>query len=103
MMGIVVSLQTENGNDIASVSDPTNLLHKVLPELDDPRFRFANTIDWYGDTVFNRLQTELLRKEWALLIQHSTDDETRTLLKQIDELLLRCISDVHLYVKFTGD
>jgi len=102
-MGIDVRLETENGEEIASVADAKDLLQRALPELDGPRFRFANTIDWYGDTVFNRLQVELLREEWALLIHDSTDEETKTLLRQIDELLLRCTSHVHLYVKFYGD
>ena len=102
-MGLRVTLQDENGEEMAAIDDPTNLLHDALPHRDDPRFRFANTIDWYGDTVFNRLQVELLRKEWALLIKESADEETETLLKQIDELLCRCASEVHTYVKFWGD
>lgn len=102
-MGITIKLEGENGNEIVSVGDPTNILHRVLPGPEDSRFYFANMIDWYGDTTFNRYQAVRLRKEWALLIQNSVDKETETFLKRIDELLLRCASEVHLYVKFYGD
>jgi len=102
-MGINVSLETERGEKLASVGDPTNLLHRALPDPDDPQFTWAGTIDWYGDTVFNRLQAPLLRREWALLIQNAADEKTRKLLKRIDKLLQRCASEVHHYVKFYGD
>lgn len=102
-MGINVTLESEFGKEIASVLDPRNLLSRVVPAEDDPQFRWASTIDMYGNTVFNRRQSELLRKEWALLTENSADEETKALLRRIDELLCRCALGVHLYVKFYGD
>jgi len=102
-MGITVTLETEDGHRIASVEDPTNVLHRVLPEPEDARFHLANTIDWYGDTVFNPLQAGLLRKELAILIENAVDENAAMLLKRIDEILFKCNSEVHLYVRFCGD
>jgi hypothetical protein len=79
------------------------MIVRALPDPDEARFPWASTIDWYGDTTFNRRQAELLRKEWAILIQNAVNEETRTLLQQVDELLQHCVSGVHLYVKFYGD
>ncbi len=102
-MGITTALEDETGDKIDSVEDPTDMLHHALPHLDDPQFQWANTIDWYGDTVFNPVQAGLLRKEWALLIDNAEDEEAAMLLKRIDALLLKCAAGVHLYVKFWGD
>ena len=102
-MGITVKLETENGNEIQCVEDPTNVLHRVLPEPGSPQFQWAGTIDWYGDTVFNRMQATLLRDEWAILIQNAADEKTKELLEQIDVILSRCASEGHLYAKFHGD
>jgi len=102
-MGITITLEGEDGDRIDSVEDPTNVLHHALPNLKDAQFHLANTIDWYGDTVFNRLQAGLLRKEWALLIDNAVDEKTTMLLKRIDAILLKCTAEVHLYVKFWGD
>lgn len=102
-MGIDVYLQDENGEIISSVDDTKNLLSKVLPNYNDSRFRLANTIDPWGDTVFNRFQARILQEEWTNIIQNSQSKETIIFLKQVDDLILKCISGVHLYVKFQGD
>ena len=102
-MGINVELQTEDGRAIDGVLDPQSLLPRALPEVNDPEFHYANTIDWYGDTVFNRFQSELLRKEWAILIEKAGDEGTAKLLRRIDGMLLDCASGIHMYVKFIGD
>ena len=102
-MGVDVRLEDEAGKEIAFIGDPKGLIVSALPDPDDKRFPWASTIDHYGDTTFNRRQAELLRNEWAVLIRNAADDETRTLLRQVDELLQRCVSGVHLYVKFYGD
>ena len=102
-MGITIKLESESGSEIQCVEDPGNVLHRALPEPGDTQFQWANTIDWYGDTMFNRLQATLLRKEWAILIENAADENTKELLEQIDGILLRCASEEHLYVKFYGD
>jgi len=37
------------------------------------------------------------------LVRSSGDPETTALLKRIDDLIGRCSSELHLYVKFYGD
>ena len=102
-MGITVKLESEDGSEIECVEDPTNVLHRVLPESGSIDFQWANTIDWYGDTVFNHLQAASLRREWAVLIRNAADKITKEVLEQIDGLLQKCAAGDHLYVKFYGD
>ena len=101
-MGITARLESESGEEIQRVEDPANVLHRALPEPGCSEFQWANTIDWYGDTVFNHLQAALLRKEWAILIENATDKVTKEVLKRIDGLFQKCASGDHLYVKFYG-
>lgn len=102
-MGITIKLEDEFGREIQSVGDLANELHRALPQPGATGFQWATTIDWYGDTVFNRMQAKLLRKEWAILIQNAANEKAKELLEQIDELLRRCSSEDLLYVKFYGD
>jgi len=102
-MGITVALQTEDGSRLAVVEDPANVLHRVLPDVEDSAFQWAGTIDWYGDTTFNSLQAQALRKEWDRLIRSAEGGTDAPFLRQVDELLRRAAEEVHLYVKFYGD
>jgi hypothetical protein len=49
-------LEDEAGEPLERVEDATNILHRLLPGPDDQRYVYLGTIDWYGDTVFDRLQ-----------------------------------------------
>jgi hypothetical protein len=102
-VGFAVKLEDENGRAIETVVDPRNLLHQVLEKVDESSFPWAATVDWYDDTTFNHLQAERLQGELARLLDSIEDPETRSLLQQIDGLLTRCISGIHMYVKFWGD
>jgi hypothetical protein len=102
-MGMTVTLESEDGTPEASIEDPTNILHRVLPSPGDAAFQWANTIDWYGDTTFNRLQAPLLREEWKILVARANDAAAAALLREVDQLLDRCANGTHLYVKFYGD
>jgi hypothetical protein len=98
-----VVLEGETGTALQTVDDPRNLLHRVLPPPEDASYQWISTIDWYGDTTFNRLQAPLVRAEWQRLIGVAREPEAKALLQRIDELLERCSSEVHLYVTFSGD
>ncbi len=102
-MGISVVLEREDGTALDTVHDARNLLHQVLPPPEDSSFQWISTIDWYGDTTFNHLQASRVRAEWQQLIRSCRDPETTALLQRIDNLVGRCSSEVHLYVKFYGD
>jgi hypothetical protein len=102
-VGLTVALQDEHGRTVESVGDSRNLLHSVLPGPDDSRYPWAGTIDWYGDTTFNRTQAERLRTEWFQLRAAVPDPDTQALLLEIQKLIDRCAAGTHLYVKFWGD
>jgi hypothetical protein len=102
-MGLTVTLETAEGTRLAVVEDPTNVLHRALPPSDDASFKWARTIEWYGDTTFNYLQAEALRQEWGRIIRAAADTASGSLLREVDELLRRCTEGRHLYVKCHGD
>lgn len=102
-MGITVALQAEDGTQLTVVEDPTNVLHKVLPDPEDSSFRWAGSIDWYADTTFNALQAATLRQEWKRLIDAAEEAADRAVLERIDDLIRQAAEGVHLYVKFYGD
>jgi len=102
-VGLSVSLEQEDGTPVDTVHDPSNLLHRVLPSPEDTSFQWVTTIDWYGDTVFNRVQAAKARCEWQRLVGSCREPEALALLQRIDGLFERCASEVHLYVKFCGD
>lgn len=102
-MGLHIALETERGQTIEAISDPTNLLHRLLPSLDDSSYQCLRLIDWYGDTVFNRLQMETFLAEWERLSRTARTIEEKELAVHIANLARRCLNEPHLYLKFYGD
>ena len=62
-MGLTMTLQGETGKVIDTVEDHRNLLHAVLPRGPGSGLPWAETIDLFGDTTFNRTQATRLREE----------------------------------------
>jgi hypothetical protein len=102
-MGITVVRETEDGNSLGSVEDPSNLLHRLLPTLKDTSFQVLRFIDWYGDTVINRPQLELFLEEWDRITQGAKTEEERMLLSRIGDLAAQAQRELHTYLKFYGD
>lgn len=102
-MGLTIVLETENGEALVTVLDPKNLLHQLLPSHDDHTFFALRNIDWYGDTVFNRLQMEEFLSEWNRLRTATLSQEETEILDEIGCLGLKCQKETHLYLKFYGD
>lgn len=102
-MGIKVVLESEDGKPVEDVGDPTNILHRLLPSPEDKSFQYLRFIDWYGDTVFNRLQMESFLAEWKRLATAATTVEDKNLITHIENLAIRCQKEPHLYLKFYGD
>ncbi len=102
-MGLDVILEWEDGERIEDVGDPHNLLHRLLPPHDDDSYQCLRFIDWYGDTVFNRLQMTPFLAEWERLYSAAQSEEEKELLRSIETLARRCQSEPHLYLKFYGD
>lgn len=102
-MGITAVLETEDGKPLESVEDPTNVLHRVLPEVGDVKYQCLSHIDWYGDTTFNYLQAPQLLAEWQTLKNEKGDSETQRVIDSIRSLAERLREERHVYLKFYGD
>src|SRR5882762_3840829 len=66
-MGLDIELQDERGGPLESISDPQNLLGRLLPPNSDESCLLVASIDPYGDTVFNRIQMERFLREWRVV------------------------------------
>jgi hypothetical protein len=101
-MGLDIILQDERGEVLAILSDPKNLLHRLLERAmeDEPRLE---EIDWYGDTIFNRLQIPRFLSEWKAVARQAKTPEDQDLVNGVMDLADRCQREVHLYLKFIGD
>ncbi len=103
-MGLSVRLEDENGAPVAEeVYDPRNLLHRLLPSHDDASYQCLRFVDWYGDTVFNRLQMPVFLADLSTIRRFARGIEERELLARIGDLAEQCQRGVHLYLKFYGD
>ncbi len=102
-MGLNIVLEDEKGTQIGGVGDPTNILHRILPSSDDVSSRTLRYVDWYGDTVFNRVQMDDVIEELQVLLSKAQSHDERELLGQILELARKCKNEPHLYLKFYGD
>jgi hypothetical protein len=102
-MGLTVVLEDENGTALGSAEDPANVLHRLLPNPEDTSFPVLKFIDWYGDTVINRLQLEAFLQEWDRIAQKILTADEKLLLSRIRDLATRAQQQQHTYLKFYGD
>lgn len=101
-MGLKITLEDELGEPLETVFDPTNLLHRLLLPHQGHE-SLLGQIDWYGNTVFNRVQMPLFLSAWRTLIRGARTAAELALLDQVMLLARRCEGEVHLYIKFIGD
>ena len=103
-MGVVVKLQTDFGQPLGdSVVDRDNLLHQLLPAHDDPSYQCLCFVDWYGETVFNRLQMKVLLAELGRIRRAVETIEEEALLDHIADLVREGQTKPHRYLRFVGD
>jgi hypothetical protein len=102
-VGFDIRLEDEAGHVIDALTDPKNLLHALLPALDDEAFPCLRFIDPYGDTTFNQVHIPFLLRELESLKLRTTSAEERALVAKIQGLAQRGRAEPHLYVKFYGD
>ena len=102
-MGLGITLQDESGAELESLTDPKNYLGKLLPKNGDPTYPMLASIDFYGDTVFNRMQMDRFLVEWSDVSTKANAPEERSLVSAVERLARRCQDEVHLYLKFIGD
>jgi hypothetical protein len=103
-MGLCIALQSESGEQIDSVDDERNLLGKKLLGYPDQRaFPMLSSIDYYGDTTFNRMQIGRFLNEWKTLFAKATTPDEISLLEAVKAMSEKLRDSVHLYLVFTGD
>jgi hypothetical protein len=73
-MSLSIELRTESGEIVEAIADSRNVLHRLLPPY-GVTSSVLSGIDWYGDTVFNRLQVKQLLDEWEKLFRLTSDME----------------------------
>jgi len=101
-MGFDINLESERGEVLATVADPKNLLHRLI-ERSAPDEPLLEEIDWYGDTVFNRLQMPRFLSHWQIVAGHAKTSDELKIVEDVKELAVRCGGSVHLYLRFEGD
>jgi hypothetical protein len=102
-MGLSIVLETEFGEALERVDDPTDILHHLLPSCDDNSYCVLRFIDWYGNTVFNRQQVQIFLEEWEKIKVRARDERDVELLARVAKLAEKCLSEPHQYLKFIGD
>jgi hypothetical protein len=102
-MGLFIALETESGEKIQSIEDTKNILHQLLPLQVDESYKLLRFVDWYGDTIFNRIQMEALIADITLLLKKVHSQEEIDLMLNIVKMCKRCSDEQHLYVKIYGD
>lgn len=60
-------------------------------------------VDPYGDTTFNRLQSEFLLHELSAVAEHGMNSEAQGGIDAVRGLAEEVVAGVHLYLKFSGD
>jgi hypothetical protein len=100
-MGFNITLEGEDRKIKERVDDPYDVINRVRPTYDDPRFKLIRYIDPYGDTVFNWLQMDDFLADWRLFSATAIDERAQLLLKQVEELAQKIRP--HLYLRFIGD
>jgi hypothetical protein len=102
-MGLTIVVETETGEILQRLEDRGNILHRLLPSPEDPRYSCLGTIDWYGDTIFNYLQMPLFLDEWTRIAVNAAEPFESGLMEAIETMARRVATERHLYLKFYGD
>lgn len=102
-MGLCIELADEAGAVLEIVADDGNILHRLLPREDDDSSPMLASIDWYGDTTFNRVQMRRFLAEWDQMVERAATQEKQSFWAAVRKLAERCQNEVHLYLKFIGD
>lgn len=82
-------------NEDREIVDQIALGGEVLSEGEN--YSCLKYLDKYGDTVFNRLQMEVLEKDVSKL-GISAEEKNR-----IRDLIQKCKNGTHLYIRFSGE
>jgi hypothetical protein len=101
-LGIDVFLRTIDGKKKELIPDPDGLLTKAWP-INDPGFPLLQYIDPYGDTIFGGTQMPQIEKELKVLLERTSDDRLRDLMRRVLDFAVRAGQHPHMYLWFSGD
>lgn len=102
-MGLTIALENERGEALEQLGDPQNILHRLLPSIEDRTFTCLRFVDWYADTTFNALQVEELLHDLKRVRQAAQAPDEANLLDEIVRLARKLQKEPHQYLKFYGD
>lgn len=71
-MALSITLEGEFGDKLETVLDSENLLHRLLPRQENAEYALLHYIDWYGNTIFNRMQMKSLISDLQKLSGRTT-------------------------------
>lgn len=103
MAYIDIYLEKENGEKIDELIDSKKIITKIFKNHSLESFCCFKFIDFYGNTVFNELQMDQLKKECEIIKEQSLDEEVKDFLGNLIKLIDKCKNRVHTYIKFYGD
>ena len=102
-MGMCIALETESHDQKELIGDDQNLLNRLIGYPDAKQFPMLASIDWYGNTTFNRMQLRRFLVEWETLYDKTSTLEERALLDAIKQLSEKALEHVHHCMVFIGD
>jgi hypothetical protein len=100
-MGISVVLRSSCQEVLCRIDDDKNLLHELL--IPETPSSMLGAVDWFGDTIFNRLQMDQFLSEWEMLKRRASTADEASLISEVEGLAMRCKNEPHLYLVFIGD
>ncbi len=103
IMGVDVFYEDENGKELGRVLDKKNSMKKIICEIEESDSHCLRYIDLYGDTVFNQLQMDPLKKEFEIVLNKTQEKEIKYFIKKILVLIDKSKGNAHTYIKFIGD
>jgi hypothetical protein len=101
-MAFDIQLEDEQGAPLVKLPDTHNVLPRLLDRANDSSDCCLPFVDPYGNTVFNRLQMKSLIQELDRVSQGASANEI-AFAYRLRELAVRCLEEVHLYLRFYGD
>lgn len=101
-MGIDVQLRGEDGKVVAEVPDGKMILARAAAT----KFTGTRLLQYlmpYGDAVFNQAQARDLRDDLITVLESENGGPLADMASSILPLVDRLGTEVHLYLRFSGD
>jgi len=98
----VVMRDALTGIESEPLLDPTNALHRVLPEAADSEFPLLGRIDWYANVDFTSDEVSGLLDEVDLLLRRITDPDL-PYVKELRDFIQSCRTKPRCRLTFYGD